>query len=542
MRIAHILETRRSLHVACALAALLVLVAGGLAGLREYRWVNEREALRFEAAVDARLSALVTHLRMREAIAQAAAGAYLPSSDGLDGRLEVVDIRLLDYAGDVFSMIWAARVAPGQQAAALALVRDKGGSGAGFFGPGRRPLPPPALRRTLTSVVDILPRTPANLSSLGLDLASVPAAAAALQRAEATQRVAVTEPLNLVQLPGEKAVVLYTPIRPDGASGATIGYLGFSYRVRDLLRGLETGGTPPGPVRIWDEGVEGDQAVLFQTDGWQAGAAVSSRRIEFAGRSWRLAFARPEERRAASLWAGLTTGLLTAFLLALTMGAALFFALQSSRLRVALAAREAAEERLRVVAGELAHRVKNAFLIAQAVGSQTYRSVDADGERGRTFAGRMAALARSADVLMANKSEGTSLREIVQNSGLPFGARVLVEGEDVQIAADWAQSFHLLIHELWTNAAKHGALATPDGSVTIGWVRDGDEARFVWREHGVKGASELPARQGFGRRLVETMVPAQLGGQAELRMTADGLFYTLRFPLPPSRPETRDTK
>lgn len=102
---------------------------------------------------------------------------------------------------------------------------------------------------------------------------------------------------------------------------------------------------------------------------------------------------------------------------------------------------------------------------------------------------------------------------------------------------DAARMIGLAIHELATNAVKHGALATPDGRVDVRWgVTRRDEVDRLdlrWCERSSVGRDHRqPAGAGFGTRLLARWAPAQLRGSAVLDLSEDGLRYRLEAPLP----------
>ncbi len=92
----------------------------------------------------------------------------------------------------------------------------------------------------------------------------------------------------------------------------------------------------------------------------------------------------------------------------------------------------------------------------------------------------------------------------------------------------------MAFHELTTNALKYGALATESGSVEINWTIDatGKEhmLSLVWQESGVSMTS-TPTKQGFGRTMIERLVPHGLRGTAKLLFGSSGLCWTTSFPL-----------
>src|SRR5205085_2756128 len=96
---------------------------------------------------------------------------------------------------------------------------------------------------------------------------------------------------------------------------------------------------------------------------------------------------------------------------------------------------------------------------------------------------------------------GALLGDVVQSALSTFGARAIVEGPQVFLSPNVAQSFALIMHELATNAAKHGALTTETGTVSVRWTLDTDTEEptiiFQWQERGGPRVSR-PKHKGFG--------------------------------------------
>lgn len=69
------------------------------------------------------------------------------------------------------------------------------------------------------------------------------------------------------------------------------------------------------------------------------------------------------------------------------------------------------------------------------------------------------------------------------------------------MSARVAQTVSLLVHELATNAVKHGALGAETGRISVSWSLGGGQLRLDWRETGGPPA-RAPARIGFGSRLI----------------------------------------
>ncbi|MES2710735.1 MAG: sensor histidine kinase, partial [Pseudomonadota bacterium] len=110
--------------------------------------------------------------------------------------------------------------------------------------------------------------------------------------------------------------------------------------------------------------------------------------------------------------------------------------------------------------------------------------------------------------------------------------RVTAAGPTMWLAPDTAVALALVIHELATNAAKHGALASPEGRVAVTWGTD-EAAAAVWLNWAEAGGAQItgpPARAGFGSRLIDLTVRRQLGGSLEWSWHPGGLVLRLAIP------------
>ncbi|WP_165982686.1 sensor histidine kinase [Dankookia rubra] len=210
-----------------------------------------------------------------------------------------------------------------------------------------------------------------------------------------------------------------------------------------------------------------------------------------------------------------------------------------------LEARNQSERHRRLVVAELNHRVKNVLATVQAVVAQTLRNPgSADPARlAADLNGRLQALARAHDLLTAASWEAADLDAVARAALAPWlsrtgaGPRVdlscdLGSGREGRLSPAQAQTLALALHELATNAAKHGALSTPDGrvSVTCREQLDG-EMELEWVESGGPPVSGTPTRRGFGTQLLERALARDLGTGAavELRFERKGLRASVRF-------------
>ena len=101
-----------------------------------------------------------------------------------------------------------------------------------------------------------------------------------------------------------------------------------------------------------------------------------------------------------------------------------------------------------------------------------------------------------------------------------------VSGDSLWLAPRAALALSLALHELATNAAKYGALSIERGRVAVSWATSGDILRLEWKEQDGPSVRQ-PAARGFGSRLIERGLAADLGGEARLPFEPDGLRCTI---------------
>ena len=201
--------------------------------------------------------------------------------------------------------------------------------------------------------------------------------------------------------------------------------------------------------------------------------------------------------------------------------------------------RREAEERRQLLLNELNHRVKNTLAIVQGVAQQSFKGETSLPEQRKMFEARLAALSAAHNVLTRQNWEHAQLCEIIERSLVPFqrlrGDRLLVAGPDTRLFPKTAVSLAMAFHELATNALKYGALSNETGRVVVKWhiARGGDGPRLklMWREEGGPPVEE-PKRRGFGSRLIERGLAAELRGTVELEFLRSGLTCLVDAPLP----------
>jgi two-component sensor histidine kinase len=193
--------------------------------------------------------------------------------------------------------------------------------------------------------------------------------------------------------------------------------------------------------------------------------------------------------------------------------------------------RREAEARRLLLAREVDHRAKNLLAVVQSVLRLTPR--DRPEEFAAAVERRVAALARAHTLLAEGGWAAADLGAVAARElgGLPAGTARL-EGPPAALVASAVQPVAMALHELATNACKHGALSRPEGRVTLRWRLDPDSGtlRLTWTESGGPGVSAPPVRRGFGSRMIEATLEGQLRGSLALHWHPGGLRAEIALP------------
>lgn len=193
-------------------------------------------------------------------------------------------------------------------------------------------------------------------------------------------------------------------------------------------------------------------------------------------------------------------------------------------------------ERRALLVAEAGHRIKNLLAAVQAVAAQTLRQAGVPMVVQRALEQRLLALADAQTLLVGEGGDGAPLAALVQRALAPYDGpgRVAMDGPPLRLPAPLVQMLHLALHELATNAAKHGALSVPAGSVEVAWhlQQAADGARhlaILWRERGGPPL-QRPWRRGFGSQLLERELAPRLEGTVTLDYRPEGLECRIRLP------------
>lgn len=210
------------------------------------------------------------------------------------------------------------------------------------------------------------------------------------------------------------------------------------------------------------------------------------------------------------------------------------FAVVSTAIAEAARDRREAENEIRFLMREVAHRSKNQLTVVSSIAKQSSRNARNFAAFQDAFQKRLAGLARSTDLLIAGGVSGVELRDLILAQVEPFrpsdADRMVIDGPGCRLANQAAQTIGLAVHELATNAAKYGAFAMPAGRLSATWRIDGDNLDFVWRES-VPRLRRRPETSGFGTQVIERMLGGTLDAAITRTLHADGLEYRFVIPL-----------
>ncbi len=191
--------------------------------------------------------------------------------------------------------------------------------------------------------------------------------------------------------------------------------------------------------------------------------------------------------------------------------------------------RARAEAARDLLVAEMAHRMKNMLTIAQVIVSQTLgRSNDMATAR-KAVAARMKALGEAQDVLTKVEHDQADIRDVVRGALKPHwggAGRMTAEGPAVELGSQQGLGLSLALHELATNALKHGALSNEAGQVAISWTLKDGGLKFRWVETGGPPVCP-PAAKGFGSNLLERVVGSYFGGTSTVAYDPAGVAFTL---------------
>lgn len=193
--------------------------------------------------------------------------------------------------------------------------------------------------------------------------------------------------------------------------------------------------------------------------------------------------------------------------------------------------RKMAENHQQLLMAELDHRVKNILANVAAIARLSSASATSIEAFVSALDGRIQSMSTAHDLLRQSSWTGVNMYDLVDGALAPYKSKshneVVVEGERIRLTSKFAQSMALVLHELATNAVKHGALSCEGGKVSIGWNRatsgNVEHICFTWKERSGPACS-APTRRGFGLAVIRSAA-MECGGQAEMNFAPEGFEF-----------------
>lgn len=183
---------------------------------------------------------------------------------------------------------------------------------------------------------------------------------------------------------------------------------------------------------------------------------------------------------------------------------------------------------------EFQHRVRNVLALVRSIIRRSGHAAESPDEFASHLEARISAVARTQGALIIDKHTGPELEDLVRTELAANAARdeqLLIAGPSHRLATRAAETMALAFHELTTNALKFGALTVPDGRIAVSWSIDSSTLHWSWIESNVHIAQTAPQRRGFGRELIERVLPYELGAATRFTIAADGVRCEIDLPI-----------
>ena len=198
--------------------------------------------------------------------------------------------------------------------------------------------------------------------------------------------------------------------------------------------------------------------------------------------------------------------------------------------------RRKAEDDKSLLIAELDHRVKNVLACVAVVAQRSRECSKSADEFLEVLNGRINALANTHALLSRSRWQGVDVGELVRTE-LAFYTKegsALIEGPEVELAAEATQPVAMVLHELATNAAKYGALSNGHGRVSVRWRwlstgRSISKLVIEWRETGGPPVAVTNA-SGYGTSVIRDLIPYELGGAVHYELAREGARCRLEIP------------
>lgn len=200
------------------------------------------------------------------------------------------------------------------------------------------------------------------------------------------------------------------------------------------------------------------------------------------------------------------------------------------------------EQRQALLIRELHHRVRNTLATVQGLLTTTAHTAANFEEFQEAFSGRIASLANTHAVMTEQLHQSVSFHQLLTQELGPYsdeqGLRIRLSGPSVDLPSQIAVPLGMAVHELTTNAVRHGALAREEGRIEVGWSlidREGVRSLLCeWNEFSGPRVTP-PSRDGFGSMLLKRVLSQQIRADVKVEFAPEGLRLRMAVPLQSAR-------
>lgn len=186
-----------------------------------------------------------------------------------------------------------------------------------------------------------------------------------------------------------------------------------------------------------------------------------------------------------------------------------------------------------ILIGELNHRVKNILALVRSISRQTVDSSHSLEVFTAAFEKRITALSTAHDLIGGSGMQWAPLSKLLRVELSPYinqGHDVGLIGVSVGLRTDIAPVVSLVIHELVTNSAKHGALSKSGTKLSVDWSKKSGGLSILWKETGLDFDVDEKRDRGFGLTLIERAIPYECNGESKFEYQADGVEVRMWLP------------
>ena len=196
------------------------------------------------------------------------------------------------------------------------------------------------------------------------------------------------------------------------------------------------------------------------------------------------------------------------------------------------------EQRQALLIRELHHRVRNTLATVQGVMNTTAKSSANIEDFQEAFSGRISSLAKTHAVMTEQLHQSVSFHQLLTQELGPYsddhGLRIRLTGPAIDLPSQIAVPLGMAVHELTTNAVRHGALASVEGRIEVVWSvvdKNGERALLCeWNE--IAGPPVAPpARDGFGSMLLKRVLSQQIRAEVKVDFAPEGFRLRMAVPL-----------